>query len=148
MVREPFCRGVLLRVAGLIAVAVMLLQVLPSMATAICCVCEGSVASNCASGPLSCGDCRSVCASVGATMRACCEAPNCSQGVADECPMAGTLCQQTEIGPGFCDGTCTAASTSAPAPALTPGALLIALVLLGGFGAFDLRRRMRNGRLR
>jgi len=68
-------------------------------------------------------------------------------GVADNCPMAATLCQQTEIGPGFCDGTCTAPA-SAPAPALTPAALLIGLVLLGGFGAFDLRRRVRNRRLR
>jgi len=147
MFGEPFCRGVMLRVAGLIAVTVMLLPALPPMASAICCVCEGSVASNCASGPPSCADCQSVCATLGATMRVCCEAPNCSQGVADSCPAAGTLCQQTEIGPGFCDGTCMASAT-APAPTLTPRLLLIALVLLGGFGAFDLRRRARNGRLR
>ena len=147
MVGGPFWRGVLLHVAGLMAVTLMLLPALPPMATAICCVCEGSVASNCASGPPSCADCQSVCETVGATMRVCCEAPNCSQGVADDCPMAATLCQQTEIGPGFCDGTCMASAT-APAPALTPRVLLIALVLLGGFGAFDLRRRVRNGRLR
>jgi hypothetical protein len=79
-------------------------------------------------------------------MRACCATQNCSQGVADDCPTAGTLCQQTEVGPGFCDGTCTGAA-SAPAPALTPGVLLIALVLLGGLGVFDLRRRVRNRRV-
>jgi hypothetical protein len=143
MVDKPFCRGVLMRVAGLIAVTVVLLAALPRMATAICCVCEGSTFSNCASGPPSCAECESVCATLGATMRACCNAENCSGGVADACPTAGTLCQQTEVGPGFCDGTCTNPAP-ASAPVLTTRLLLLALVLLGGFGMFDLRRRMRN----
>jgi hypothetical protein len=147
MVGEAFARGVFSRVAGLIAVTVILLPAIPPMATAICCVCEGSVASNCASGPASCSDCASVCATVGATMRACCATQNCADGVADDCPMQATLCQQTEIGPGFCDGTCTSPATT-PAPALTPAVLLIALVLLGGLGAFDLQRRMRSARPR
>lgn len=139
-------RGVCLRPLFAIAAAVMLLAWIPTVATAICCVCEGSVASNCASGPPSCAECASVCATVGATMRVCCANENCSQGVADSCPTAGTLCQQTEIGPGFCDGTCTAPA-SAPAPVLTHGLLLVVLVLLGALGAFDLRRRVRNRRV-
>jgi hypothetical protein len=147
MVRKPFGRGAVLRVAGMLAVTVVLLAALPRVAPAICCVCEGSVANNCASGPPSCAECESVCATLGASVRACCPAANCSGGVADDCPSAGTLCQQTEIGPGFCDGTCTAA-VAAPAPVLGPGVLLIALVLLGALGVFDLRRRVRSGRRR
>jgi len=143
MVGEPFSRRAYLRVAGLIAVVVMLLAATPRAASAICCICEGRSVSNCASGPPSCAECVSLCETLGGTMRACCNTANCSGGVADDCPTAGTLCQQIEIGPGFCDGTCTAAA-AAPAPALTPAVLLVALVLLGGFGAFDLRRRVRK----
>jgi hypothetical protein len=146
MVGRALSRGVWLRIAGLIAVTVILLPALPRTTTAICCVCEGSTFSNCASGPPSCAECASLCETLGAAMRACCNAENCRGGVADDCPTAGTLCQQTEIGPGFCDGTCTdPAPTSAPV--LTPGLLLTMLAFLGGFGLLDLRRRVQSGRL-
>ncbi|MGH7787029.1 MAG: hypothetical protein ACRERC_09205 [Candidatus Binatia bacterium] len=114
------------------------------MAPAICCVCEGSSFSNCASGPPTCSECETVCNNVGATMRACCNAPDCDEGVADAC-VIGTLCQQVEVGPGFCDGTCTDAPAAAEAPVVSPAVLLLALVLLGGLGAFDLARRARRG---
>jgi hypothetical protein len=70
-----------------------------------------------------------------------CSTGFCVDGVCCDtiCDQPGQICNQAGN-----QGVCTV--PTAPAPALTPRALLMAAALLAGLGAFALRRAVRSGR--
>src|SRR5262245_16994733 len=155
-------RGWIARAQWLLGVAVCvavggLLHV--SVAQGVCCVCQGAL-NSCGGFVETCLDCAFHCETeLLASVRACCQDADCSNGVADDCPDTAGICTQIAIGFGFCDGTCagtaptatptlTATSTStataaipAPAPTLQPLAVITALGLLAAIAALGLRRR-------
>jgi hypothetical protein len=93
-----------------VAIVALLSCAVAERAQGACCVCEGvTLASNeCEPFVNSCDAiCPGICAALGGTVRACCETFDCSGGVADSCPAQHSVCDQTAIGPGFCDGSCT-----------------------------------------
>jgi len=135
-----------------------------SVAQGICCVCQGAV-NSCGGFVETCLQCAFLCEqSLFASVRACCQDADCSNGVADACPATAGICTQAATGFGFCDGTCagvaptatptpTAASTAtitaattqtpipAPAPTLRPLSVIAALGFLAAIAALGLRRR-------
>jgi len=119
--RRSIVRAAWARRAALALAAVsMLLPAMPQMAEAVCCVCEGvTTMDGCAAFGLDCDVCSLQCATVGGTVRACCDAvTDCGAGVADTCGSSGA-CYQTAVGPGFCDGTCTDSLPPSPTATVT-----------------------------
>jgi MYXO-CTERM domain-containing protein len=75
---------------------------------------------------------------------ACATPAQCSTGFCVDSVCCDTACTDPSKRCDLTNRVGTCASTTAPAPALTPWGLLAAALALAGFGAFTLQRRLRN----
>ncbi len=118
-----------LRVALQVAILTTLATVASvPVAQAVCCVCRCTTDFGCGQSeePSSCANCVSFCATTSGgmcTFVRCTEDPDCSNGVADNCPEGFNSCSQNTISQqGFCDPQPSFTPTTTPTdtPTATP----------------------------